>query len=227
MPADEFDRKAASRSTMRAASGSHQMLYSAAGVTLPSQQGAPPMTTQRLTFAAMSGCFFQGQRDVGQRPERDQDEAGVRVDGPDDGVDGRFSVPRLRRGRRVAVIAKAVVAVEPLRVRDAGVSAVFPRRKKRERSIRKVPRYRGRFGWPAATGTLPATVVIAMTSICGLRSAMISATASSEAVSVSIRKGRFTRRRIANQLGNKYQNRGSLRTALSGDVGPRLAGNER
>src|SRR5947208_7792806 len=43
------------RSTIRAASGSHQMLYSAAGVTLPSQQGAPPMTTQRPTF------FFQAE----------------------------------------------------------------------------------------------------------------------------------------------------------------------
>src|ERR1700730_13985016 len=43
--------------TMRAAAASHQMLYSAAGVTLPSQDGAPPMTTQRLTFAAMPGLF--------------------------------------------------------------------------------------------------------------------------------------------------------------------------
>ena len=29
----------------------------AAGVTLPSQHGAPPMTTQRSTFAAISGFF--------------------------------------------------------------------------------------------------------------------------------------------------------------------------
>src|SRR6267143_238644 len=41
--------------TMRAASGSHQMLYSAAGVTLPSQQGAPPMTTKRLSFGNAAG----------------------------------------------------------------------------------------------------------------------------------------------------------------------------
>jgi len=47
--------------TMRAASGSHQMLYSAAGVTLPSQQGAPPMTTQRLTFAAMPGILCKAR----------------------------------------------------------------------------------------------------------------------------------------------------------------------
>jgi hypothetical protein len=31
------------------------MLYSAAGVTLPSQHGAPLMITQRPTFAAISG----------------------------------------------------------------------------------------------------------------------------------------------------------------------------
>src|ERR1700722_11461597 len=43
--------------TIRAASGSTQMLYSAAGVTLPSQQGLPPITTQRLTLAAMDGSL--------------------------------------------------------------------------------------------------------------------------------------------------------------------------
>src|SRR5207245_11060548 len=43
------------RKTIRAASGSHQMLYSAAGVTLPSQHGAPPMITQRPTLEAMPG----------------------------------------------------------------------------------------------------------------------------------------------------------------------------
>ena len=41
--------------TMLAASGSTQMLYSAAGVTLPSQHGLPPITTQRLTLAAIPG----------------------------------------------------------------------------------------------------------------------------------------------------------------------------
>src|SRR6266567_7172152 len=44
----------------------------------------------------------------------------------------------------------------------------------------------------------PATVVIASTRTAGERSAMIKATASSEAVSVSIRKSGFTPRRIAN-----------------------------
>ena len=45
----------AERKTARAASGSTQMLYSAAGVTLPSQQGAPPITTQRPIFSAIPG----------------------------------------------------------------------------------------------------------------------------------------------------------------------------
>ena len=31
------------------------MLYSAAGVTFPSQHGAPPITTQRLTIVAICG----------------------------------------------------------------------------------------------------------------------------------------------------------------------------
>src|ERR1700722_9751395 len=43
------------RTTMRAASGSTQMLYSAQGVTFTSQQGAPPMITQRPTLAAIPG----------------------------------------------------------------------------------------------------------------------------------------------------------------------------
>ena len=43
------------RKTARAASGSTQMLYSAAGVTLPSHAGAPPITTQRPIRAASSG----------------------------------------------------------------------------------------------------------------------------------------------------------------------------
>src|SRR6266853_649184 len=45
------------RNTICAASGSTQMVYSAAGVTLPSQHGAPPMTTQRPTLAAIDGFF--------------------------------------------------------------------------------------------------------------------------------------------------------------------------
>ncbi len=40
---------------MRAASGSTHMLYSAAGVTFPSQHGLPPMTTHRLTLSTILG----------------------------------------------------------------------------------------------------------------------------------------------------------------------------
>src|SRR5438552_15296991 len=57
-----------------------------------------------------------------------------------------------------------------------------------------------------STATLPATVVIANTRAWGERSAMIRATASSEAVSVSIRKSGFTRRRIANPARGRAQN---------------------
>src|SRR6202042_1208781 len=47
------------RKTARAASGSTQILNSAAGVTLPSQQGAPPITTQRLTWLAIDGFLIR------------------------------------------------------------------------------------------------------------------------------------------------------------------------
>src|SRR5437879_7108989 len=56
------------------------------------------------------------------------------------------------------------------------------------------------------TATFPATVVIASTRTWGERSAMIKATASSEAVSVSIRKSGFTRRRIAKSAWRRAQN---------------------
>src|SRR5882762_10103754 len=56
------------------------------------------------------------------------------------------------------------------------------------------------------TSTLPATVVMARTRTSGERSAMIKATASSEAVSVSIRKRGFTRRRIAKSARRRAQN---------------------
>jgi hypothetical protein len=46
---------------------------------------------------------------------------------------------------------------------------------------------------------------MARTSMLGERNAMMRATASSEAVSVSIRKAGFTRRRIANLQSNSVQ----------------------
>ena len=55
------------RKTARAASGSTQMLYSAAGVTLPSQQGAPPITTQRPIRSASFGIALERKRDIGER----------------------------------------------------------------------------------------------------------------------------------------------------------------
>ena len=103
------------RATMRAASGSTQMLYSAAGVTLPSQHGAPPITTVRPTFAAISGARASGQRHVGERTQRDQRNAGMGANGLDDGFHrvGRFG--RAAR-RRIVVIAQPVFAVEPFRM---------------------------------------------------------------------------------------------------------------
>ena len=100
---------------MRAASGSTQMLYSAAGVTLPSQHGAPPMTTQRPIFCGEAGIARQRQRDIGQRPERHQRQAGRGVGEAQDRVDRVFALGRAAR-RRIAAIAEAVAAVKPVRV---------------------------------------------------------------------------------------------------------------
>ena len=103
------------RKTARAASGSTQMLYSAAGVTLPSQQGAPPITTQRPIRSASSGSRSSA--------------SAILVSGP--------SVTRVRPGsscarrriastacsrsglalrRGIAAIAEAVLAMKPMRV---------------------------------------------------------------------------------------------------------------
>ena len=102
------------RKQMRAASGSHQMLYSAAGVTLPTVQAAPPMTTQRPTRPAMSGACEQREGDVGEGAEGHEGQARVRADGVDEARD-RVAGRGRRAGRRVALVAEAVLAVEELR----------------------------------------------------------------------------------------------------------------
>ena len=99
---------------MRAASGSTQMLNSAAGVTLPSQQGAPPITTQRFTEAASFGSrsramatFVSGPRVMISMPGFSRTVLNQRVHGM-----ARFRTPL---PRLVAVIAKAVGPMEPIR----------------------------------------------------------------------------------------------------------------
>ena len=103
------------RKTARAASGSTQMLYSAAGVTLPSQLGAPPITTQRPILSTRLGsrssasAMLVSCRSVtsvrpGSAPREAQDR-----------VDRALALGRTL-GRGVAAIAEAVLAVEPMRV---------------------------------------------------------------------------------------------------------------
>ena len=112
---------------MRAASGSTQMLYSAAGVTLPSQHGAPPMTTQRPIFFGDARIARQRQRDIGQAAQRHQRQARLGVGEAHDRVDrvlalrrrGAAADSRGRRGRR----GRGTNA----RLR-AGASAARPRR---------------------------------------------------------------------------------------------------
>ena len=73
------------RKQIRAASGSHQMLYSAAGVTLPTVQAAPPITTQRPTFAAMSGAWSSASAMFVSGPSVTSVRPGVRADELDEG----------------------------------------------------------------------------------------------------------------------------------------------
>merc|ERR1712176_330706 len=49
----------AEEKTISAASGSHQILYSAAGVTLPTQQAAPPITTMFLIKSMILGSLLK------------------------------------------------------------------------------------------------------------------------------------------------------------------------
>ena len=103
------------RKTARAASGSTQMLYSAAGVTLPSQQGAPPITTQRPIRSASFGSRLSASAMLVSGPERHQSEAGLLLREAQDRVDGMLTLwLALRRGK--AAIAEAVFAMEPMRV---------------------------------------------------------------------------------------------------------------
>ncbi len=88
------------------------MLYSAAGVTFPSQQGAPPITTQRPTFFAIDGFRISAQGKIGKRPKRDDYEAGIPFNGFDHRVDSMQLAGRLT-GRRVVMISEAVAAMKP------------------------------------------------------------------------------------------------------------------
>ena len=91
------------------------MLYSAAGVTLPSQQGAPPITTQRPIRSASLGSrlsasaiLVSGPSVTSVRPGSSRDEAQDRVDGV------LALLFALRRWK--AAIAEAILAMKPMRV---------------------------------------------------------------------------------------------------------------
>ena len=92
------------------------MLYSAAGVTLPSQHGAPPITTQRPIRGRKLRLALERQRDVGQRAERHQ-SLGPAPRAPGGGSH-RLRARALARasGAELAAIAEAIFAVEPVRV---------------------------------------------------------------------------------------------------------------
>ena len=175
---------------MRAASGSHQMLNSAAGVTLPTVQAAPPMTMQRLTFWTISGARLSASATL-------VSGASVTISMP--GL--AFIVSMMastaccfpaRDWRGIVHVAHAVPPMKPGRVLDLADERACRADVNRDAAAAHLRRVEG-IARPLSTGTLPLTTVIASTSTSGQRSAMMRATASSEAVSVSISIARVTR----------------------------------
>ena len=189
VPADHFDWSF-ERKTARAASGSTQMLYSAAGVTLPSQQGAPPITTQRPIRSASSGSRSSASAILVSGPSVTRVRPGSAL---------REAQDRVDRAARARPCASAQGSRDrqgrPCRGTSARAHArgraACPRRRRRERRTCRSRRSGARCGSPASTPTLPATVVSPRTLTLGSASAMMIATASSEAVSVSMRKLRM------------------------------------
>ncbi len=90
------------------------MLNSAAGVTLPSQQGAPPITTSRETCRFHSGLRRSARRDVCQRTKRDDFQTRIFFDDSQDRFHSIFglgtSPPRSK-----PVITKSVKTMKPVR----------------------------------------------------------------------------------------------------------------
>ena len=132
---------------MRAASGSTQMLNSAAGVTLPSQQGAPPMMMQRLTESAS-----RGSRDKARAIFVSGPSVTISMPGFSRTASSRASTACLApRGAAWAHIRDPLS--HPLREtnprRPACVAAAFPRRSRWAHRNRRVRRCRARCWWPA------------------------------------------------------------------------------
>ena len=142
------------------------MLYSAAGVTFPSQHGLPPMTTQRATFFDDAPDRAQRQRDVRQRAERDELEAGVRADRLDDRVDRVLRLGRALR-RRIVLIAEPVAAVKPLARAPARAAAARSAPAKTARPLPHSSTVYSAFRVACSSGTFPLTTVIAATRTSG------------------------------------------------------------
>ena len=96
------------------------------------------------------GTLRQSQRNVGQRPERDQNKSGIRFDRIDDGVDGMQFFRRLSR-RGIVVIAQSVAPMKPGRILIGAKQRLRRARDKPGHPRRKVQLYRERCAWLDAT----------------------------------------------------------------------------
>ena len=189
MPADQFDRQSAVHDNARRLGIDPDVVFRgrrdvafATWIAAHDHAAADVGDDRRLPR--------NGQRNIGQRTERDQNESRIRLDGLDDGIDR----VRLLRGlfrRGIVVIAESVASVKPGCVLIGAKQRL--RRARIDRNIRAA-KFDGveSVARGLLTGTFPATTVIAATRTSGARKAMMSATASSEAVSVSMRNVRGT-----------------------------------
>ena len=162
--------------------GRRRHIALAAGRAAHDDAAADPLRELRIAL--------KRQRDIGERPERHQREAGLLVCKAQDRVDGVFALGLALR-RREAPIAKAVAPVEPMRVIMRAGERLVRRRRRRERRSCRSRRSAARFGSPAQGRHCRRPSSGRARGRSGSASAMMIATASSEAVSVSMRKLRI------------------------------------
>ena len=103
------------------------MLYSAAGVTLPSQHGAPPMTTQRPTLSAKPGSRASASAMLVSGPSVTSVRPGSAAAMAHEGVDRVLRLGRALR-RRIAAIA------EGRRAHGTNARPQMPARQRRRRA---------------------------------------------------------------------------------------------
>src|SRR5580692_2274649 len=111
VPADELDRQAAPDDDAGGFGIAPDVVFGG-GSDVAFAAGRAAHDYAAAEFRGDRGFLFEGESDVGERAQRDHDEAGVRFDSADYGVDGALLFGSAPRGG-VAVIAQAIASVKP------------------------------------------------------------------------------------------------------------------